>query len=271
MLASVRWHDRTEGEAQKAQAACLSSIGLPSVVARVLAARGVMPESLEFFFDPALARLARAADLPGIPAAVEVILPFVASRRKIVVFGDYDADGVCASAILVRTLRKLGGVADAFIPGRFTEGYGMTDASLKRLLEEHPDVALVITVDNGITAPREVEALKARGISVVVTDHHLPGPELPAPDALVNPRVASAPTVAEIPGPQTGVKGWAAKKAAIRDRLIAARDQGVTAAQLVTASEQKISDGEIYAILNAGKADMETYRRLEAALEALGR
>ena len=85
------------------------------------------------------------------------------------------------------------------------------------------------------------------------------------------PPRASAPTVAEILCPQTGVKGWAAKKAAIRDRLIAARDQGVTAAQLVTASEQKISDGEIYAILNAAKADMETYRRLEAALEALGR
>ena len=66
-------------------------------------------------------------------------------------------------------------------------------------------------------------------------------------------------------------RAWAAKKAAIRDRLIAARDQGVTAAQLVTASEQKISDGEIYAIINAGKADMETYRRLEAALEVLGR
>ena len=76
---------------------------------------------------------------------------------------------------------------------------------------------------------------------------------------------------AEILGPQIGVKGWAAKKAAIRDRLIAARDQDVTAAQLVTASEQKISDAEIYAILNAAKADMDTYRRLEAALEALGR
>ena len=76
---------------------------------------------------------------------------------------------------------------------------------------------------------------------------------------------------AEIRGPQTPMKGWAAKKAAIRDRLIAARDQGVTAAQLVTASEQAISDAEIYAILNASKVDMETYRRLEAALDALGR
>lgn len=76
---------------------------------------------------------------------------------------------------------------------------------------------------------------------------------------------------AEEPETEARPRAWAAKKAAIRDRLIAARDQGVTAAQLVTASEQKISDGEIYAILNAAKADMDTYRRLEAALEALGR
>ena len=86
------------------------------------------------------------------------------------------------------------------------------------------------------------------------------------------PKPEDEQSCAEILGPQTGVHGgWAKKKAAIRERLIAARDQGVTAAQLVTASEQKISDGEIYAILNAAKADMDTYRRLEAALEALGR
>ena len=76
---------------------------------------------------------------------------------------------------------------------------------------------------------------------------------------------------AEILGPQTGVKDWAAKKAAIRDRLIAARDQGVTAAQLVTASENRITDGEIYAVIGSAKMSMDTYRRLEAALEALGR
>lgn len=190
MRANARWRERAHDEAQVDK---LSAAGLAPVVARVLSARGLTADAVEEFFDPALARLARAADLPGITAAVEVILPFVAARREIVVFGDYDADGVCASAILVRTLRKLGGVADAFIPGRFTEGYGMTEASLSRLLEEHPDVALVITVDNGITAPREVESLKARGIAVVVTDHHLPGAELPASDALVNPRVETLP------------------------------------------------------------------------------
>ena len=76
---------------------------------------------------------------------------------------------------------------------------------------------------------------------------------------------------AEILGPQTGVKGWAAKKAAIRDRLVSARAEGMTIPQLVEASGGKLEDEDIFGILNAAKADMDTYRRLEAALEALGR
>ena len=190
MRAGARWRERAYDEAR---VAALAAKGLPPILARILASRGLSPDDLESFLDPALSRLADATSLPGVSDAVNAIIEFVASRRKIVVFGDYDADGVCATAILVRTIRTLGGVADAFIPERFTEGYGMTDASLSRLFAEHPDMALVVTVDNGITAPREVEALKARGIAVVVTDHHLPGPELPVPDALVNPRVASSP------------------------------------------------------------------------------
>ena len=190
MLAGPPWKERAVDLSVRQ---AFEERGISPILARLLAARGLAPDALAAFFDPALARLTRATELPGISAATDVILPFVSDRRKIVVFGDYDADGVCASAILVRTLRRLGGVADAFVPERFTEGYGMTEASLARLLTEQPDVALVITVDNGITAPREVEALKARGIAVVVTDHHLPGSELPAPDALVNPRVAAAP------------------------------------------------------------------------------
>ncbi len=190
MRAGARWRERAYDEAREA---ALAAKGLSPIPARILASRGLSPDDLESFLDPALSRLADATSLPGVSDAVNTIIEFVASRKKIVVFGDYDADGVCATAILVRTIRTLGGVADAFIPERFTEGYGMTDASLSRLFSEHPDMALVVTVDNGITAPREVETLRARGIAVVVTDHHLPGPELPAPDALVNPRVASSP------------------------------------------------------------------------------
>ena len=190
MAAGASWRERS---ADPAVRQALEAHGFSLVLARLLAARGLTPDDLDDFFDPSISRLASAAELPGVMAAVDVILPFVASRRKIVVFGDYDADGVCASAILVRTIRRLGGVAEAFIPKRLEEGYGMTDASLARLFSEHPDMALVVTVDNGITAQREVAMLKERGIAVVVTDHHLPGPELPEPDALVDPRVASSP------------------------------------------------------------------------------
>ncbi|MCQ2389436.1 MAG: DHH family phosphoesterase [Kiritimatiellae bacterium] len=164
-----------------------------SIVEKLLALRGVKPEDRPAFLDPSLKRLAKAESIPGVPAAVDAILRFVQAKRKIVVFGDYDCDGVCACAILVTALRKLGAVAEAFIPDRFAHGYGMTAASLAQMFREHPDVALVVTVDNGICSKREIAEIKARGVAVVVTDHHLPPPEIPEADALVDPKVASAP------------------------------------------------------------------------------
>ena len=173
---------------------------LHPIVERLLELRGIGKDAREAFLDPSLRRLARCDELPGVREAVGVILPFVRDGREIVVFGDYDCDGVCASAILVTTLRRLGAKADAFIPDRFKEGYGLTAASIERLFREHPSVGLIVTVDNGISAAREVAELKARGVSVVVTDHHLPGPDLPVADALVNPRVAALPGCEELCG-----------------------------------------------------------------------
>ena len=115
---------------------------------------------------------------------------------KIVIFGDYDCDGVCASSILalaIGAISKSGEQPAVFLPERLKEGYGMTSASVARMLAENPDVKLVVTVDNGINSIEEVAALKSRGLKVVVTDHHLPGEELPAADALVNPKVSAPP------------------------------------------------------------------------------
>ena len=194
------WRERRADETDEARAEAFRSAGLPPILARLLASRGVTEEGREAFLDPSLTRLARSDDLPGMTEAVQVILPFLHTKRKIVVFGDYDADGVCASAILVTALRRLGGNAEAFIPHRFKEGYGMTAASLARLLCKHADAALVVTVDNGISSPDEVAKLKVKGIQVVVTDHHLPGENLPKADALVNPRVQSCPGSADLCG-----------------------------------------------------------------------
>ena len=194
------WRERRADETDEARAEAFRSAGLQPILARLLASRGVTEEGREAFLDPSLTRLARSDDLPGMTEAVQVILPFLHTKRKIVVFGDYDADGVCASAILVTALRRLGGNAEAFIPHRFGEGYGMTAASLERLWCEHADAALVVTVDNGISSPDEVAKLKVKGIRVVVTDHHLPGENLPKADALVNPRVQSCPGSADLCG-----------------------------------------------------------------------
>lgn len=188
----VTWCERAFDSARMDS---LVAKGLSPLVARLLAARGVGADDLESFFDTALTRLVDPFLLPGVGQAVELILSAIQAKKKIVIFGDYDADGVCASSILVSTIRRLqddsSSQVDAFIPLRFGEGYGMTAASLSRLRTEHPDVALVVTVDNGISSPNEVASLRQEGISVIVTDHHLPGERLPEADALINPRVAS--------------------------------------------------------------------------------
>ena len=171
-----------------------------SIVEELLVKRGLSGEALEAFLDPSLKRLAKASDIPGLRSAADMILPFVRDHRAIVVFGDYDCDGVCASAILVMALSRLGANVKMFVPDRFTEGYGMTVASVGRMLAEHSDVALVVTVDCGITSASEVKLLKDRGIAVVVTDHHMPPATLPECDALVDPKVSSQCDVAEALG-----------------------------------------------------------------------
>jgi len=165
----------------------------PDLIVRILAARGITGDkAIEEFFSPSLRNLACPTELPGVSEAVEILL---AASGKVVVFGDYDCDGVCATAIAITCLRALLPQAEVvpFLPERLTEGYGMSEASVARLLKEHPDVRLVVTVDNGVNSVECVAELRARGIAVVVTDHHLPGDELPAADALIDPKVAAPP------------------------------------------------------------------------------
>lgn len=170
----------------------LAAAGYPRLVARLLAQRGVTAATAADYFEPKLSGLGSPAALPGVSEAAEEILAAVRAGRETVVFGDYDCDGISGTAILVRTLQALSPApVSSFLPRRLTEGYGMTDASVGRLLSEHPSVGLVVTVDNGINSVRHVDALRARGVAVVVTDHHLPGEVLPA-CTIVNPKTVAA-------------------------------------------------------------------------------
>ena len=189
MLSRAEWREREyDREAADAVRAALPP-GFPPFLAHVLASRGVDPCGVEGYLAPNLKSLPPPEGLPGVDKCAEKILDAVAQGRKIVVYGDYDADGVCATAIMTRTLGALGANVAGFIPRRQEEGYGLTEASMRRLFEEHPDVGLVVTVDNGVNAVAEIASIKSRGVAVVVTDHHLPGLELPLADAMAEPKV----------------------------------------------------------------------------------
>ena len=170
------------------------------IVTKILENRGIGAADLEDFLHPTLDKLAAPEELPGIDKAADFILDSILYRRKIVVFGDYDCDGVCATAIVSRTLRALGGNVSEFIPDRLTEGYGMSEASIARMLKSNPGVGLVITVDNGINSVEQVTNLKRKWSSVVVTDHHLPGDELPDANAIVDPKLDAPPHLQNLCG-----------------------------------------------------------------------
>ena len=115
--------------------------------------------------------------LGDMAVAVERIRAAIAEGRRICVHGDYDVDGICATALAVLTLRTLGADVEWHLPSRFEEGYGVSDDTISRLADE--GCTLLLTVDCGITAVDEVAAAKARGLEVIVTDHHRPGADAP--------------------------------------------------------------------------------------------
>ncbi|MFA5687793.1 MAG: single-stranded-DNA-specific exonuclease RecJ [Kiritimatiellales bacterium] len=165
-------------------------LNLPQPVAVLLVQRGCRTvEDAERFLNPSLAALRDPFELPDMDKAVERILHALSAGEPITVFGDYDVDGICSTAMLVRILRELGGRVSTYIPSRFTEGYGLSAEALQACLEEHSP-ALIITVDCGSNSTAAVELARTAGVDVVVTDHHeLSGAPAPAV-AVVNPKCA---------------------------------------------------------------------------------
>jgi single-stranded-DNA-specific exonuclease len=168
--------------------------GLPLPIARLLAARGFADaDELNEFLQPDLRHLSDPSTMPGMTAAAERIWAAIRAKEPIVVFGDFDADGISATAVLVQALAQLGAEARPFLPERKTEGYGLTRGAIKRCLAEGPRPALWITVDCGITACAEVDYLRSLGIAVIVTDHHEPEGRLPAAEIIIDPMLDGTP------------------------------------------------------------------------------
>jgi single-stranded-DNA-specific exonuclease len=156
---------------------------LPPLLSRLYAARGVQSITE---LDKGLARLIPYQQLRGMPAAVELLVQALQQRQRILIVGDFDADGATASTVGMLGLRMLGAThVDYLVPNRFEFGYGLTPEIVAVALAREPD--LLVTVDNGISSVEGVLAAKNAGLKVLVTDHHLPGSELPLADAIVNP------------------------------------------------------------------------------------
>ena len=167
-------------------AAVMARHNLPRLVARILLNRGLTaPDDILAFLDPSLERLNPPFELPDLEAAAARLGRAVRQGEPVAVYGDYDADGITATAMLHQFLRELGLDCIAYIPNRLTQGYGLKVEALKELSAQ---ARLIVTVDCGISDAEEVAWAKAQGLEVIITDHHEIPPELPDALAVVNPK-----------------------------------------------------------------------------------
>jgi len=180
-----RWVRRTSAE--DVVDVLQRELGLSRTMARLLSARGVTtPDEARRFLTPRLEDLHDPYRLAGMPEAVERIERAIARREPIVLYGDYDVDGVTSLVLLRKVLRQLGASVSFYVPERLRDGYGMHVEAIEALAAEGGRV--LISVDCGIRAHEVVERAKALGMETIVTDHHLPEAELPPALAVVNPK-----------------------------------------------------------------------------------
>lgn len=157
----------------------------------LLRARGADTEEKALrFLSPSAADLHDPLLLPGMEKAVSLLRDAIARKETIAVYGDYDADGVCASSILLEALHEEGAALTYYIPSRHTEGYGLNTEAIRALAEK---CSLLVTVDCGISGAAEVALAKELGLRVIITDHHQPPEILPEADAVIDPLLGSYP------------------------------------------------------------------------------
>jgi single-stranded-DNA-specific exonuclease len=194
MSASVRPKTWVEPPAidPAATAKLAAALGVHEILARILIHRGKSDvEDSRRFLEPQADTLASPHELLGAEAAIERIKHATESGQRILIFGDFDVDGVTGTSLALNTLRSFATDVDFLLPRRLVHGYGLSMNVLPEVIERRPD--LVITVDCGIRSVEEVQALREAGIDTVITDHHEVGPEMPDAVAVVDPKQPGCP------------------------------------------------------------------------------
>ncbi len=161
---------------------------VPAVVAQVLVSRGVYTaDGASQFLDTKLMGLRDPLMLPGVPRATEILVAAIRSKSPIVIYGDYDCDGMTGSAILVNGFRLLGADVSYYVPNRLEDGYGLNEDAIRKLAARGKKV--IVSVDCGITSVAHARLCRELGVTLVITDHHTIGDELPDAEAIVHPRL----------------------------------------------------------------------------------
>ena len=192
VMLQKKWHESPVMAPEEVKRLC-REWEMHQRVAEILLRRGLKTNSeIKSFLQPSLNNLRDPYELRMMQEAVDLLQEAIVKNWRIVILGDYDVDGITATALMLEFLQKCGYLnLDFFIPNRIKHGYGLTEASTDILLEMKPD--LVITVDNGITAANEVQRLNDGGIKTLVTDHHLADPNLLPAGIVVNPNHPECP------------------------------------------------------------------------------
>lgn len=182
----VSWEHRLTERQDMAALAMAQGHGVPDIVARVLAGRGVSVEQTARFLDPTIRELLpNPASLTDMEKAAARLADAVVAHEKVAIFGDYDVDGAASSALIKRFLTHFSVPSEIYIPDRIFEGYGPNPEAMRDLISR--GAKLIVTVDCGTNSATSIDAARQAGADVVVLDHHQVGGPLPAADAVVNP------------------------------------------------------------------------------------
>ena len=182
-----------------------SELRISAVVAEILYHRGIVEvEEARRFLWGSLNDLSDPFLIPGMEAAVERLEQAYRDGEKVLIYGDYDVDGICSIAVLKECFEHLGLNHDYYIPSRFTEGYGLNSAAVETAGQQ--GYQLIVTVDCGITSCEEVELASSLGMEVIITDHHQPGEQLPAARAVVNPQLGGEESWRDLAGAGVALK-----------------------------------------------------------------
>ncbi|MDR2694867.1 MAG: single-stranded-DNA-specific exonuclease RecJ [Deltaproteobacteria bacterium] len=186
------WHSRPLPASRPPPPGWAERLNISPLLLDILWRRGLSsPEEMDAFLSPGLRRLAPPEDWPGMEHSARVLAEGLLAGKTFAVWGDYDVDGVSAAVLVRDVLATHGLAAVVHLPDRRSEGYGLNNAALERLAAQGVD--LLLTVDCGISDVQAVNRARELGICVVVSDHHLPPPELPKAHAICNPRLAECP------------------------------------------------------------------------------